>query len=108
MLSGFLLKGAALAAVVAGVAAFSFYQDGKAKAREIETLQGQLTMANSTTQALTELASRRGRAEANYDDVIAAINAAGERTSDACLSDPRVRAYYDGFQLRHDARSAAP
>lgn len=108
MLKGFLLRGLALAAIAASVAALVLWRDVEAKTREISTLRDQLTVANSTTAALTILAQRRPQAETEFADVMAAINAAGERTSDACLADPRIRAFYDGYGVRDAARRSPP
>lgn len=99
-----LIMGLIAATAIAGAA----WLDGKAKARRIAELNTELTTAKADNAALDALAAALPRIERRSRDALAAINAAGERTSDACLSDPRIIAYYDGFRLRDAERHAAP
>lgn len=107
MIQGLLLRGVALAAVVAGVAAFGFWMDASAKAARIHDLEGQVAEQRADAAAMRVIATRAPQIEVRYRNARAAVDAAGERTSDACLNDPRVRAAYATLRLRYPD-SAAP
>lgn len=107
MLDSLVNRALTVVAIAAAVSALGFYVDGRVKAARIETLQGELKSSRASEAAAEVLAVRRPQSEARYGDILAAINAASERTSNACLTDPRVRAYYDGLSVRDAERRAA-
>ena len=96
-------RGLMASALAAAVLAFGLWRDGKAKADRITDLEGQVAEQRADAAALRTLAERRPQVEIRYRDGLAAVNAAGERTSDACLSDPRIAAAYRALGLHDDA-----
>jgi hypothetical protein len=103
MLNMLLTRGMALALLGLSAFALVMWTDNQGKAREITRLEGQVVTANADKEAFEELARQRPQVEIRYRDGLAAVAAAGERTSDACLADPRIRAAYAAIGLRNDA-----
>lgn len=97
-LNNIVSQGLALAAVAAGVLAFWLYVDNERKADRIVELTSQVVAASANAAAYQVQAEQRPQVEIRYRDAVEAVNAAGERTSDACLTDPRVRAAYDAVR----------
>lgn len=108
MLEKIIAPAATLAAIAAGVLAFWFYAQNEAKADRIVELEIQAWTRDADNRALAVLAAERPRVEREYRDALAAVAAAGERTSDACLTDPRVLAAYRAIGLQHNDGADAP
>lgn len=96
-----------LALVIAVAAAGAFYLDAKAKADRIEKLEAQVLEQRADKVALLTVANALPQIDRRFRSTMAAINAAGDRTSEACLNDPRVRASNAALRLRYPTASDA-